>query len=433
MNYKLKDLIEVTHGYAFKSEYFSEEPTENILLSPGNVNIGGGFNLKKKKYYHKDAEINPNYVFLNGDIFITMTDLSKEGDTLGYPAKVPKNMNYKFLHNQRLGRVFLKKKHLLDLDFLYYSLCTREYRGYILGTATGSTVKHTSPTKILEYELVVPEFNLQKKISSILSNLDEKILLNKKNISSLEQLSQSLFKQWFIDFEFPNEKGKPYKSSGGELKDSINGDIPINWDVIFLKDALQTIIDYRGKTPKKLGSDWVEKGIPAISAKNIKNKKLINIDKIKYVSEETYSKWMKIELEKGDVLLTSEAPLGETFYLAEKEKYCLSQRLFALRVNTKLLNSTYLWELVNSNIFQYSLQGKATGSTVQGIRQKELMKIPIILPEKKSLDSFEKLVRPILEKTNCLIKENEKLAELRDTLLPKLLSGEIEIPDDLEV
>lgn len=433
MNYKLKDLIEITHGYAFKSEYFSEEPTENILLSPGNVNIGGGFNLKKKKYYHKDAEINPNYVFSDGDIFITMTDLSKEGDTLGYPAKVPKNMKYKFLHNQRLGRVFLKKKHLLDLDFLYYSLCTREYRGYILGTATGSTVKHTSPTKILEYELIVPELHVQKKISSILSNLDEKILVNKKILSNLDQLSQALFKQWFIDFEFPNEEGKPYKSSGGAMGESELGEIPGNWNIKDLKSVLKTVIDYRGKTPKKLGSEWIESGIPAISAKNIKNKTLVNTDKIKYISRETYLKWMQTKLESEDILLTSEAPLGETFYLAEKEEYCLSQRLYALRANRNIINSTYLWELVNSDLFQNYLQGKATGSTVQGIRQKELMKIPVMVPEERILESFERLVKPLLKKNYCLAKENNTLSEIRDTLLPKLLSGEIEIPDNLEV
>ena len=99
--YALKDLIDIKHGYAFKGKFFSEEETNLILLTPGNFKIGGGFQAKKLKYYSKDGEVPEQYILRENDILVTMTDLSKSGDTLGYPIKVPVLENKILLHNQR--------------------------------------------------------------------------------------------------------------------------------------------------------------------------------------------------------------------------------------------------------------------------------------------------------------------------------------------
>lgn len=146
-------VADVKHGYAFKGEFFSEEPTNDILLTPGNFCIGGGFKTDKLKYYNGFM---PNeYVLKVGELIVTMTDLSKLGDTLGYPAFIPLSKKYNFLHNQRIGRiVFLDEK--VGKNFLYYTFCSESYRHHILATATGTTVKHTAPERIKAFKTILP-------------------------------------------------------------------------------------------------------------------------------------------------------------------------------------------------------------------------------------------------------------------------------------
>ncbi|MEG4455877.1 N-6 DNA methylase [Microcoleus sp. N9_A1] len=244
----------------------------------------------------------------------------------------------------------------------------------------------------------------------------------------LEYIAQTLFKHWFVDFEFPNEDGKPYKSSGGEMVRSELGEIPAGWKARKLDDVLSLIIDYRGKTPKKLGSDWSLTGIPALSAKNIKNGRIVREDAINFVDEDLYQKWMKDELQKGDVLLTSEAPLGEVYYLANNRKYVLSQRLFCLR--TKLgFDSTYLYFWLKSIQGQFLLERRATGSTVEGIRQVELRKVEIIIPSADILKKATHTWLVALEKIENNSQQIQTLTKTRDLLLPKLMSGKLRITE----
>ncbi|CAI2160174.1 EcoKI restriction-modification system protein HsdS [Serratia fonticola] len=149
---ELNELIDIKHGFAFKGEYFSDKETDEVLLTPGNVGIGGG--LKSEKYKFYAGPIEENYIFSSGDIFVTMTDLSKASDTLGYPAIVPEITKKRFHHNQRLGKVIYRGHPSSYPMFIYHTLCSASYRQSVLGSATGTTVKHTSPKKILSHKLV---------------------------------------------------------------------------------------------------------------------------------------------------------------------------------------------------------------------------------------------------------------------------------------
>ena len=145
--------VAIKHGYAFKGEYFQKEKTRDVLLTPGNFDIGGGFKGDKLKYY--DGPVEDDYVLSVNDMVVTMTDLSKAGDTLGYPAFVPASQTYRFLHNQRLGRVFIEPESHVGSHFVYQTFCRHRYRKHVLATATGSTVKHSSPDRIRAFEIVV--------------------------------------------------------------------------------------------------------------------------------------------------------------------------------------------------------------------------------------------------------------------------------------
>ena len=152
------------------------------------------------------------------------------------------------------------------------------------------------------------------------------------------------------------------------------------WKEYTVADVISTVIDYRGKTPKKLGGEWGDSGYRALSAKNIKTGKIVQADSIRYVSEEMYKCWMKEEVQKEDILITSEAPFGQIYYWDSDEKIVLSQRLFAVRVNQRFYPK-YIYFYMTSSFFQAERDGRATGTTVVGLRQPELLKCKIFAPD----------------------------------------------------
>ena len=152
------------------------------------------------------------------------------------------------------------------------------------------------------------------------------------------------------------------------------------WKEYTVADVISTVIDYRGKTPKKLGGDWSDSGYRALSAKNIKTGKIVQPDSIRYVAEDMYRCWMKDEVQKEDILITSEAPFGQIYYWDSDEKIVLSQRLFAVRINQRFYPK-YIYFYMTSSFFQAELDGRATGTTVVGLRQPELLKCKIFAPD----------------------------------------------------
>lgn len=187
----LGQVIKVKHGYAFKSEDFSEGKTKRILLTPGNFKVGGGFNDKKLKYYSDEADIPLDFILKTGEMLITMTDLSKSGDTLGFPAVLPNIPDSEILHNQRLGRVIFYTNLPLK-GYVYNVLCSKQYRGYILGSATGSTVKHTAPNRIENYKIIIPDKELLQKFEGIMVEVSNQLSLNYSENSNLSMLRDTL-------------------------------------------------------------------------------------------------------------------------------------------------------------------------------------------------------------------------------------------------
>ena len=186
---KLSEVIEIKHGYAFKGEFFSDFEEDDILITPGNFKNGGGFNSQKFKYYNGDV---PNdYILNKNDLIVTMTDLSKAGDTLGYSALVPTIDGKRLLHNQRIGKVIFKSDLPIKY-FLYWLMRQYDYRHFVLGSATGSTVKHTSPTRICEFQFPLPTKELLTKFETKIGCLSEKAQENEVQIQTLTQTRDTL-------------------------------------------------------------------------------------------------------------------------------------------------------------------------------------------------------------------------------------------------
>ena len=405
------------------------------------IGSGGTPSRKNKSYYNlgnikwlKTKELD------DIKIYDTEEKITEEGLKKSSAKLYPKDTIVMAMYGATVGKLGIIKEEMCtnqaccnmvvdsnkcNYKFLYYSLLYN--RESIINLANGAAQQNLSVGVIGDYEINLPSLEEQEKIADILSSLDDKVELNNEMNKTLEEMAQSIFKRWFVDFEFPNDEGQPYKSSGGEMVDSELGMIPNGWEVKNLDEVLELIIDYRGKTPKKLGSDWSDEGIMALSAKHIKDGNLVNLEVIKYVSNELYEKWMKDKLKMGDIIMTSEAPVGELYYINTNTEYCLSQRVYGLRSNKNILKSSLLYYMLDSKHVKGQILNRSTGTTVVGIRQTELRKVNVIVPPMNIQESISILLDKILSKKEILDNENTNLAQIRNSILPKLMNGEIKI------
>ncbi|MDK9863563.1 restriction endonuclease subunit S [Staphylococcus equorum] len=287
-------------------------------------------------------------------------------------------------------------------EFLFYLLKSKlnELESHSTGTIFSSVNKKTLENFIVK----VPSDSHQKNIGRLLSNLDKKIEINQNIIANLEELSQTLFKRWFVDFEFPDENGNPYKSSGGEMIDSELGKIPKNWKV----DEIGNYIKIKsGKRPKnKVDSKDSENVVPVIGASKIMG----------YTNDYIYNEKIIIIGRVGthgviQRFSTRTWPSDNTFVITSDFESIIYQLLKSI-------------DYVSLN----------RGSTQPLLSQKDIKNTKVAMPTNETLlSTYQKENNHVLKMMDQKNIENQKLTQLRDTLLPKLMSGEIEIPDDIEV
>lgn len=301
------------------------------------------------------------------------------------------------------------KKEKLNNKYLLYYLQSPRGQYELLSKATGTTVQGIKRTEFSKVKILMPSLEKQNKIASILSSLDEKIELNRKINQNLEETAQTLFKRWFIDFEFPNEEGKPYKSSGGKMIESELGEIPEGWRVGKLGDFIKFI---KGKKPKIL----VEKEDEINKFKYLTIKS-INNEEENYCSEEKVIFVSKNEImmvmdgaSSGDIYIGKEGILGSTLSKIEIEKSIDWSIIYCLL-----------------NYYKNEIKQHNTGSAIPHTDKNYIENITFFLPNNGKINYFSKIFKRILLKKIVLEDEVYKLIELRDYLLPRLMSGEISV------
>lgn len=181
-----------------------------------------------------------------------------------------------------------------------------------------------------------------------------------------------------------------------------------DWKEKTLNEIIEKVIDYRGKTPKKLGGDWCDSGYRVLSAKNIKTGNIVQKESIRYVDRNLYNKWMKEEVQKGDIFITSEAPFGQVLYWDNDEKIVLGQRIFGIRIK-EAYSSKFMYYYMISDKFQSELESRATGTTVIGLRQPELLKCKVRFPNYNEQQSIAKILSDIDDKIAINNKINDNL------------------------
>lgn len=225
----LRDYIIIKHGYAFKGQNISTIDNNVVLVTPVNFAIGGGFKEDKCKYF--DAEYPDDYVLKADDLIVTMTDLSKAIDTLGYSALVPDGKSKRvYLHNQRIGLVTINSNEL-NKHYIYWFMRSSYYQKMIAATSTGSTVHHTSPDRILDIEIELPKLEKQNKIAAFLDNIENLIQLNVEINNNLERQARAIFDTIFPSISNgENTIGDiitPKRGKGLLSKNAVFGNVPV--------------------------------------------------------------------------------------------------------------------------------------------------------------------------------------------------------------
>ncbi|MBP0723935.1 restriction endonuclease subunit S [Bacillus sp. RG28] len=405
---------------------FKELALENILeINPRMVLKKGTVAKKiamehineyvKKVQGHELTEFKSGSKFKNGDTLVARITPCLENGKTAY-VNILEDNEIAFGSTEFFVVRAIEGKG--DPQFIYYLMRHPKIREVTIKSMTGTSGRQRAQKEaILEYSMALPNIKDQKKIGYFLSLYDSKIEVNKEIINILKQLSQTLFKHWFIDFEFPNEKGQPYKSSGGEMVQSELGEIPKAWSV----DSLSSIADIvMGQSPKSDTYNNENIGLPLLNgAADFKN---CNLSPNKYTSD------AKKIGNKGDFVFGVRATIGLVTEL--DDTYAIGRGAGIARSLTREAKE-YLYEVLNKafNEFQYT----ASGSVYLNISKNDLKDYKICKPSNNIVKRYHSAVRAIMIQKENLIQENKNLTQLRDTLLPKLLSGEIEIPDELEV
>jgi len=430
--HSLGDLVDIKHGFAFKSSNFSDEPTNDILLTPGNFAIGGGFKYDKLKYY--DGDVPEEYILNPGDLLVTMTDLSKQADTLGFPAIVPETHEMRYLHNQRLGLVEIRQGIQVDKVYLFYLLCSREYRHEVIAGATGTTVKHTAPKRIAAFKFLLPPYDEQRAIAHILGSLDDKIELKRQMNETLEAMARAIFKSWFVDFDpvrakmegsdpsLPDEIAALFPDS---FEDSEIGPIPKGWKVKEIRECCSKI--QNGGTPKRSESDyWTPGTIPWLTSGEVRQTLITTTENM--ISElglkKSSAKWLP---KNSAVVALYGATAGQVALISSK--MTTNQAVCGLIPKASFRYFNYLSLDRSVEI----LANLARGSAQQNISKGIVETTKVIIPRADILESFDHVASPMFDKWIANLQESKSLASLRDTLLPKLISGELHVPNAEEI
>ncbi|WP_294129362.1 restriction endonuclease subunit S [uncultured Clostridium sp.] len=329
--------------------------------------------------------------------------------------------------------VLREKLGITDNDFIYYLSISPEFRNVAIKAMNGSSGRQRVQKDVLENsEFLLPPLDEQKAIAKILSDLDEKIETNNKINKKLEEMSQAIFKQWFVDFEFPNEDGKPYKSSGGEMVESELGMIPKGWEVILLGEIVDTFNGYSYK-----GKELSESEDAMITIKNFDRNGGYKIDGLKEIVISDNVKPHHF-VEVNDIIvahtdLTQGAEIiGNPIMIFSKgsyEKLIMSMDTVKVKSKIKEMNNELLYFILKDYRFKQYALGYVNGTTVLHLSKSTIPQYKIALPYDKSImNQLGDNLSPIMSKIANNFKENEKLIRLRDTLLPKLMSGEIRVP-----
>ena len=391
---QIQDVCRLINGRAYSNDEMLEHGKYKIVRVG---NLSGG----NSTWFYSDLELPEDKYCHNGDLLFAWActfgpHIWKEDNTI---------------FHYHIWKI-VEDKEVVDRRFFYYYL--KYATGGFLGALNGSVMVHITKSSMEKMNIRIPK-NLedQRRIASILSSLDRKIELNNKINADLEEMAQAIFKNWFVDFE-------PFKD--GKFVDSELGMIPEGWKVGRLDEIADVV---GGSTPSKAKPEYyTQKGIAWLTPKDLSNHPAVYTSRGEIdITEEGYNSTSTKLMPKGTILFTSRAPIG---YISIAQNDICTNQGFKSLVPQKV-GTCFLYCFLK--YVTPEIENKSTGSTFKEASGSLMKSLQVIMPEQKVFEDFETIVSPLFARIESLEKENSRLSLLRDTLLPRLMSGELEVPE----
>lgn len=406
---KLGELLEIKHGYAFLGEHFASAGS-HVVLTQGNFLEEGGFKEKSDKAKWYNGPIPQDYILEEGDLLVAMTEQS-EG-LLGSSALIPRSGIY--LHNQRLGLVQIRDRKQADQHFIYYLFNSKSVRQQIRGSASGTKIRHTAPSRIADVKVRVPPLITQQRIAGILSAYDELMENNQRRIRILEDMARSLYREWFVHFRYPGHESVP-------LVDSPLGQIPQGWEVKTVADAFA--ISGGGTPSRKEAEFWVSGTIQWYSPSDLtRSGTMFMDDSSDHITERGLAQSSARMFPARSVMFTSRATIGAI--AINSQPACTNQGFITCLPNDRV-PLFFLFHWLKENVPTF--QRMASGATFKEISRGVFKTIEFLQPADEIVGRFEATAEPIAEQVLALQRQVQNLRCTRDLLLPRLLSGDLNL------
>ena len=414
--YKLRDLAQVTRGASLGGEFYATQGNY-IRLTCGNFDYRNNCfkeNQSKDNIYYI-GDFKEEFLLEKGDIITPLTEQAI--GLLGSTARIP--LSGKYIQSQDIAKIECNE-NLLDKDFAFYLISSTCVKKQLSAAAQQTKIRHTSPDKIKECTVWIPCLDIQKRIGRFLTDIDNKIALNRQINATLESMAKQLYDYWFVQFDFPNEEGKPYKSSGGAMvwNEKLKREIPVGWKV-------ENLIDFaeikNGATPSTADNSNYGGDIVWITPKDLSDQQ----SKFVYQGERNITKQgfdscSTSMLPTNSVLMSSRAPIG--LVSIAKNEVCTNQG-FKSFIPKDMENSIYLYYYIKHHIKQIEQLG--TGTTFKEVSRDDLSKFPIlVVGANDAYKQWIELQDEIANKQFVLTKEIAALTKQRDELLPLLMNGQ---------
>ncbi len=430
--YRLDELCEFINGFAFKSsDYVEESDGTWEVLRMGYINRGGGFKedatpVFVPRAYGKDLG---KYLIRTDDIVIAMTDMKNNVAILGNTARI-KDAN-RFVLNQRVGCIRVKPMGLVDPSYLYYYSNWQPHVDYLRARANSGVQVNLSTPAIREAEIELPPLAEQVSIGSLLSALDDRITLLRETNATLEAIAQALFKSWFVDFDPVRAKMEGRTPEGMDeataalfpdgFETSELGEVPRGWRQQTFRDTIQII---GGGTPKTSNPDFWGGDIPWFSVVDApRSSDVFVIDTEKYITDAGLHGSSTKLLPVGTTIISARGTVGKLALTGRAMG--MNQSCYGLRGKA---GDTYFTYFSATRLVQ-QLQQRAHGSVFDTITQETFAGIHVAYPQPPVIEAFDVAVSPLMARIRENLFQAQTLSTLRDTLLPRLISGQLRLPE----
>ena len=396
---RLGDVCNIITGFPFPGKKYSKEGIR--VVRGDNVTIGNlRWDAEKDKRWNEPFDKTEYYSLQANDIVIGM-----DGSRVGKNKARIKEEDLPLLLAQRVACV--RHNELAEQDYLYYNIFSKKFIDYVNSIHTGSAIPHISQKQIEDYKILLPDLETQRRIASMLSSLDRKIELNNKINADLEEMAQAIFKNWFVDFE-------PFKD--GKFVDSELGMIPEGWKVGTLGDIT------KNKSAKVKERNDVKVLSPVTTGELVLSEEYFT----KQVFSSSIAKYKIVN--KGDFAYNpARVNIGSLGRNEFDFDGCVSPVYVVFSVLDGYENYFDLFR--KTDFFKDSVASLAIGGVRQSLSYDDLSSIEVIIPSENAVEEFNNLYNQMKKTIKANKLENSRLSLLRDTLLPRLMSGELEVPE----